>query len=61
MIELGNLDLNQCIKLLREIRYFETDSPSKLNDMIDLEIVIEYLWILELHINNKREFEKVEK
>ena len=61
MIELGNLDLNQCIELLREIRYFETDSPSKLNDMIDLEIVIEYLWILELHINNKREFEKVEK
>ena len=61
MIELGNLDLNQCIELLREIRYFETDSPSKLNDMIDLQIVIEYLWILELHINNKREFEKVEK
>ena len=61
MIKLGNLDLNQCIELLREIRYFETDSPSKLNDMMDLEIVIEYLWILELHINNKREFEKVEK
>ena len=58
MIELGNMDLEQTIKLLREIKYFETDSPSPLKDMIDLEIIIEYLWILEMHINNKKETEQ---
>jgi len=37
------MNYQEAIKLLREIRYFETDAPSKLFDMNQLKGTIDYL------------------
>ena len=60
MIIVGELSLKKCIKYLKEIRYLETDGQSHFgpDSISDLESIIEYFRILEMHILNREEAEE---